>query len=130
MKTYAHLLSSWRRSRRINSDLLNKNKRTFFNLLKEVHLWLDEFASKKGEGFDYSIFPYDHREARHHSEGIEECVFLFSHKYGQEYTDIIQREASKHVQEDMKYLPQKADYKGKDFWENWSLRYELFTTNC
>ncbi|VVB79533.1 Uncharacterised protein [uncultured archaeon] len=126
MKHYAHTLSSWRRLKKLNPEIYETQKETAFRFSKEIHFWFDEFYGKKTNEFDYSFYPLSHREARHHSEGIEECVFVFTNKYGSEYSEIIQREAAKHIEADMHFIPQKRDYSKKDFWENWSLRYESF----
>jgi hypothetical protein len=129
MKTYAHILSSWRRVKSLNKDIYEREKRETFNLIKAIHLWLDELYEKKGENFDYSQYPLSHREARHHLEGINECTECLSNKYGSKYSKVIRREASKHVEDDMHFIPKKQDYLKLDFWENWSLRYESFS-NC
>ncbi len=122
MKHLGHVLASWRNLRKNRKDLYQQDKRKCFELVKEIHYWFDEFAGKKSETYDYTKWITPHRQERHHLDGISECVVTFSRKYGFEYSDFIMVEATRHVRDDMKYLPNKEDYKTKDFWKIWSLR--------
>jgi hypothetical protein len=95
------------------------NPATIDNLLKELHLWLDFFHNKKGDGYDYTGFNViKHREQRHHLEGIEEIASQIAQKYGPEFLQIAREEAERHVIDDMRYVPFRDDYKRMGFWKN------------
>ena len=95
------------------------NEGTLAELLLELHLWLDEFDLKKGEGYDYTgANCIKHREQRHHIEGISEAVEIFSQHYGNQFKQIIREEAERHIQNDMKQIPFKDDYKRSEFWRS------------
>lgn len=80
--------------------------------------WFDYFINKKNEDFDYTgINCLKHREQRHHHEGINEAVKIYSKKYGDKYKKIIRQEAERHVYDDMGTIYFAQAYRQIGFWK-------------
>ena len=103
-------------------ELYRREKNVIFELIYELHKWLDYYDAKKGVDEDG---PYDftasrgirHKMKRHHIEGINLAVKLFSQQYGERFTRIIREEAVGHIIEDMGAILCANDYKQINFWK-------------
>ena len=89
-------------------------------VLGELHIWLDHFYGKRGEGYDYSDFSVNHREQRHHRDGIDEVVKILSQKYGERYSCLVREEAERHIVDDMgRIVKSKQEYLSLRMGDGW-----------
>ena len=115
-----HFDGSFYRIRLNNPQFLIDHREVICKLLAELHIWFDEFAKTKGEGFDYTgRRKIRHRQERHHWEGILEAIAKFTAKFGEEYRDIIEQEAKQHVIDDMGRILYADDYLEPGFWSKY-----------
>jgi hypothetical protein len=118
-ETIFHYQSSLENVRVNHPELYEQEKAKVEQLLTELHKWLDWYAGKEGEenGVAYNftgITKIRHRAKRHHLEGINEAVRIFSERYGEKFSKLIRQEATRHVRDDVKYvmdeIPFASDY--------------------
>jgi hypothetical protein len=121
-KFNVHLKNSLMNIRNNYPELYYREKNIIFELIYVLHKWLDFYDTKKGEDEDG---PYDftasrcirHKMKRHHIEGINEAVKIFSQEYGESFVQIIREEAMLHIIEDMGAILCAADYRAIGFWK-------------
>ena len=119
MKVEKHVDNSIENLRKKHSQEHEIYKEVLEKILSELHLWFDDFDLKKGEGYDYTgINCAKHKEQRHHVEGINEAIEIFSKKYGETFRMIIREESERHVLDDMGSIYFRDDYKQIGFWKN------------
>jgi hypothetical protein len=84
----------------------------------DVHIWLDWYKGKSGDGFDYTNetgFPAKHREKTHHVEGVLEVIGMWGEEAGEA--------AKQHILDDFKDINMKQIPMAEDYREIWrSLR--------
>jgi len=113
-----HMESSMFCIKQKHHKLLLNHREIICQLIMELHVWFDFFNNKKGPDFDYTGFDcIKHREKRHHREGINEAVKIFTAKFGAKFKKIIEEEAEKHVIDDMGKIYDKDDYQQIGFWK-------------
>jgi len=89
-------------------------------IVRETHLAMDS-KSLVTKDSDKKLRS---REILHHEEGIRTITEELSKQYGEIYRQLIEQEARAHVLEDMHFIPKKADYEDKTFWDRWKAQYE------
>ena len=123
MKREEHIQDSLGRIRNEDSRFYLENEKTIREMVSCLHEWFD--AKYQGEKETSEIELLKHREERHHSEGIEECVKLLVREYGHWSEKIIRQEAIMHVKCDMGYVPEKNVYAEKNFWTKWIAKRDM-----
>ena len=123
-KIAEHFVRSLENVERKYPELYLQEKETIEKLILEVHEWLDYYCGKTGEDeegkYDFtgrSIIR--HRRKRHHLEGINKAVEIFSCLYGGKFTDVIRQEARQHVIDDMGEVLFAEDYHQIGFWKKY-----------
>lgn len=103
-----HFLESITYIKKKNTEIYNQDKELVEELICSIHKWLDAF---EGKGEYTGRFCIRHRQERHHIQGIAEAVKIFSEDYGKGFKEIIEHEARRHIYRDMKFIPEKEDYR-------------------
>ncbi len=90
-------------------------------IVEEVHKSLDQYFIPSDNSDNILL----HREKLHHEEGIKKITRELTQQYGKAYRRVIEQEARQHVLEDMFFIPKRADYKDKTFWDRWKAQHEM-----
>jgi len=123
MKREDHIQDSLGRIRSENSGFYLENEKMIREMVSSLHEWFDATYQAKEKASEIELLK--HREARHHREGVEECVELLVRQYGHWSEEIVRREAVMHVTRDMGYVPEKDAYMGEHFWPKWIAKRDM-----
>ena len=116
MEPKDHTTKSFERLYRDNPQFFLDNWLVLRVMILELHSWLDAFnCTKTSQGDFTGIHCMEHRQVRHHPQGVNEAVVRFTAEYGQEFGQIIEQEAKAHIYEDFGFMPSQDDY-CKRFW--------------
>jgi len=121
-----HLKISIINIRKSHQELYYREKQIILELIYDLHKWLDFYDNRQGEDKEG---PYDftgsrsirHRAKRHHLEGINEAVNIFSRQHGERFAGIIREEARRHIMDDMGAILCAMDYRAIGFWKNYGI---------
>jgi hypothetical protein len=79
-----------------------------------VHRWMDYYYGRAGmiagRKYDYSDCSQDHRQERHHREGIIDAVEYMSKFYGEEYSALAEKVAIQHLIDDFGRVPDRDEF--------------------
>jgi hypothetical protein len=123
-ETKVHYQRSLENARKNFPELFSQEKKTVMELLLRLHEWLDYYADRQGadeEGqYDFTRhLAIRHRAKRHHLQGVNQAVEVFSEIYGEQFTGLIRQEAQHHIFDDMGQILFAEDYQRIGFWKNY-----------
>lgn len=107
MLTPDHVKKAFENIERKAPQFLINNWVVLYSLFWELHSWMDQFANIAPYDNVYTL--YYHREQRHHWEGIDEAILIFTSRYGIQLMPLIRQELEMHIFDDFGEIPSKSE---------------------